>query len=121
MTQRQGLEHYVTLLSEVHEMALSENSRLRAHQALEAAFLARKQALSGRLDVALQELRTCTPGPANEREIALALQSQLKERLLQIIMLDRENETLLLKSSLQRISPARPAAASAVRNVYGRF
>lgn len=118
MTQRQALENYVTLLCEVHELALAENSRLRSHQPLDAAFLARKRAIGARLDVALQYLRDCTPALAEDREIARGLQSQLQERLLQVIMLDRENETLLLKSSIQRVSMKTPAVPSAVRNAY---
>jgi hypothetical protein len=118
MTQRQALENYVALLREVHELALAENSRLRANQPLDAAFLARKRALGARLDVALQFLRDCTPAAPEDRELARTLQSQLQERLLQIIMLDRENETLLLKTSLQRISIKTPAVPTAVRQTY---
>jgi hypothetical protein len=122
MTQRQALENYVTVLCEVHELALSENSRLRAHQPLDAAFLARKRAVGAKLDVALEYLRGCTPALPEERELARGLQAQLQERLLQIIMLDRENETLLLKSSLQRVSIKTPAVPNAVRQAYaGRF
>lgn len=84
----------------------------------EAALLEKKKQLSRRLDVALQELAAGIPAPESERAVNRALQNRLQEQMLQTILLDRENESLLLKVSFKRCVAHTQPPASALRKAY---
>jgi hypothetical protein len=119
MNQRQILEQYLSLLREVHSLTLTENSRLRAGQMPDAALQKEKRALSGRLDLIIHGIAESLPSPEPERAQTRALQNRLQEQMLQTILLDRENESLLLKLSFERCtSRMQPAPVAAVRRAY---
>jgi hypothetical protein len=119
MTQRQILEQYLGLLREVHSLTLTENSRLRAGHLPERKLQAEKSDLSRRLDVIIHEVAGTTPSPEPERAHTRTLQNRLQEQMLQTILLDRENESLLLKLSFERCTvPLQSAPAAVVRRAY---
>ena len=119
-TQKQGLELYALKLREMHDVALTENATLRSRQLPDAQLLAQKQAVAEDLDAALQLLTKSVKSSGTEQEQARALQLQIQEEMLQIIMLDRENESLLLKATWRQ---SRDAVVTVdlgmVRSLYG--
>jgi hypothetical protein len=118
------LRDHLEICAELHAVLLEENRQMRATGGPPAEdLLARKRGLLPRLDASLQGLRSI-----NERAGALAAGEAAavqegRKRLMQLLMLDRENERLLLKASL----PARLKAAYApvvpgqVARAYGKF
>ncbi len=117
MNEQSPLAKHLTLVDDLHRLALEENRILKAHGRLPGAEVAeRKRAMLARLDESLTALRgTGSPLPAGERILA----EQAKARMLQFLHLDRENEQLLLRCSLGK-PPGIPAGAAAHRSLVGR-
>lgn len=113
MTPTEALQAHRQLCEELHQLALEENRFLKEHRRLpEPAQLERKRTLLARLDsslVALRESPTARPGD-NERR---ALVEKVREKILQILHLDRENEQLMLRYTLSRPGHAPRASALA--------
>ncbi len=118
MTSTEALLQHQQLCDELHELALAENSFLQQHRrAPDAELLGRKRALIGRLDETLAALRSA--GPATGAGAAL---EKTRNRVLQILQLDRENEQLLLRYSLtaRPAAAAAPASPSMLQKIYQR-
>ncbi len=99
------LTRHLALCDELHRLCVEEN-RILKHEARppDEAWRERKRALAARFEESLAALRARTADP---RERGGEVLEQAKQRHLQILHLDRENEQLLLRCSL---GPARPAS-----------
>lgn len=123
MTQPNLLQQHQALSDDLHQCVLDENRFLRQHQrAPDAALLERKRQLLERLDTSLTALRALPAASAKDGPTQ-ALLEKTRARILQIIQLDKENEQLLLRTSLTAAKPATaaPAAsASMLQKIYSR-
>jgi flagellar biosynthesis/type III secretory pathway chaperone len=102
MTSQETLQQHLQVCDELYQLAHEENRHLKEHRrAPDPALLDRKRALLERLDTSLTALRA-----NNANNEAGHAQRQLIEkvrgRILQILQLDKENEQLLLRTSLSR-------------------
>jgi len=120
MSLADTLARHLALCDELHQLCLEENRILKQERrSPDSAWRERKQALSNRLDSSVNALRTHPPSAGDHGGELL---ERVRQRSLQILHLDRENEQLLLRCSL---APARPtlrpppAPASALK-AYGR-
>jgi len=125
MTPLETVRQHHQLCDEIHACVLAENRFLRQHgRAPDADFLARKRTLLAQLDTMLAALRE-VPAASASGEEARAQLEKTRGRILQILQLDRENEQLLLRSSLTagrpaaNISPAAPSATM-LQKIYAR-
>jgi len=124
MTPTEALQQHHQLCDELHQCALEENRFLRQHQRpLSAELVERKRELLGKLDASLTALRTLPAGRVRDAEARDLLQ-RTRERILQILQLDKENEQLLLRFSLAGPKPAAGAAspsATLLQKIYARI
>lgn len=124
MNPLEVIRRHHALCDEIHAVILAENRFLRQYQqAPEAALTERKRALLAKLDESLASLRALPAGSVADKP----LQSQLettRSRILQILQLDKENEQLLLRSSLNATrapSTAQPSpSAKLLQKIYAR-
>ncbi|MBL9199396.1 MAG: hypothetical protein JNL39_02770 [Opitutaceae bacterium] len=123
MTQLETIQEHHRLCDEIHLCVQEENRFLRTQQrAPDAALLERKRSLLDRLDASLEALRTVPAASVRDPETRAALDKS-RARILQILQLDRENEQLLLRSSLGAAKPAGAAPAPSVallQKIYAR-
>lgn len=120
MSLTEILTQHLALCDELHQLCLEENRILKQQKhAPDAAWRERKQALASRFDASLASLRA-RPGVAGEHGGELL--ERTKQRSLQILHLDRENEQLLLRCSLAPVRPEVPQAISqaGALKAYGR-
>lgn len=104
------LARHLALCDELHRLCLEENRILKQEgRAPDAEWRARKREVADRFEASLGALRARPTGGAPEHGGEVL--EQARQRSLQILHLDRENEQLLLRCSL---GPARPAARPAV-------
>jgi hypothetical protein len=109
MNLEQVLQQHLTHCDELYQLALEENRFLRKEQRPpDEAWRERKRAAAARLDETLQQLRTLERHPGFKGGPVL---EQARARSMQILLLDRENEQLLLRCSLG--APTRPAPSLA--------
>ena len=122
MTPSEALQQHRQICDELYQLALEENRFMQEHRRPpEAALVERKRALSARLDQALEALRSTPSGSAREPEMKVALE-RARERIMQIMQLDRENEQLLTRFSLGSANPApaAPAQPGILKKIYSR-
>jgi hypothetical protein len=108
MTPTEALRHHQSLCDELHQLALEENRFLKQNQRVpDAPLLEKKRALLARLDESLSAIKAgnaaspAAPGsPARPDPVRSEIIEKSREKLLQILHLDRENEQLLLRYSL---------------------
>ena len=111
MTQSEALIAHRQLCDELHQLALEENRHLKEHRRLpDTAHLDRKRALITRLDASLAALREAPPIRPGDEERRVAIE-KAREKILQILHLDRENEQLMLRYTLSRPGHAPRATA----------
>lgn len=112
MTLPELLSRHLSLCDELYQLCLEENRILKQERhAPDEAWRERKRALAERLESSVTALRE---RPRLAGEHGGELLERARERSLQILHLDRENEQLLLRCSLAtarpvempRISPA---------------
>ncbi len=127
MTSTEILQTHLALCDELYQLALEENRFLKQQQRpTEAALLDRKRALLARLDTSLNALKEGNSGAAPTRSDPgrKEIVEKARAKILQILHLDRENEQLLLRYSLNaRPKPAAPppaAAPSQLQRIYER-
>jgi hypothetical protein len=120
MSLQDLLARHLAISDELHRLCLEEN-RILKHEGRppDETWRERKRAAAARLDESLAALRARPAAPGEHGGDAL---EQVRQRHLQILHLDRENEQLLLRCSL---GPARPAAttqvsAAGAARAYGR-
>ena len=122
MTPTEALQQHQAICDALYELALEENRFLQQHQRTpETGLLERKRVLLARLDESLTALRSAPRGGAREPGLGAALDLG-RSRILQILQLDRENEQLLLRFSLNRGHAAAPSAVPAgmLQKIYAR-
>jgi hypothetical protein len=116
------LSTHLDLLSEVHALFLEEGTVLRASGGRpDEGFLERKRGYLSRLDASLSDLRNLGGSKTRLDPDSAARVKEARNRLLQILMLDRENERLLLKGTVtstlrQQFAPVLPGG---VAKAYG--
>ncbi len=120
-----AIRDHQQLCDDIHQCVLEENRFLRQHQrAPDAGFLTRKRQLLERLDVSLSGLRNIPAGSVRDPELRDLLE-KTRTRILQILQLDKENEQLLLRVSLNTGHTAARASAPApsvamLQKIYSR-
>lgn len=121
MTLEQALKQHLANCDELYQLALEENRQLRQEQRPpDETWRNRKREAAARLDQSLAALRAVERDGTTRGGAAL---EQARARSLQILLLDRENEQLLLRCSLGTqgrtaipLAPSRPAVARAYTN-----
>ncbi|MDB6093951.1 MAG: hypothetical protein JWM32_1513 [Verrucomicrobia bacterium] len=125
MSHLPTLQQHQQLCDEIHQCVMDENRFLRQHQRVpDAALLARKRSLLEQLDISLAALRTLPAASVRDPATQASLE-KTRARILQILQLDKENEQLLLRSSLASAhsggAQAAPAPATALlQKIYAR-
>ena len=121
MTLLDVLQQHLTHCDELYQLALEENRLLRQEQRPpDEAWRERKRAAAAKLDETLQQLRAIERSPGFKGGPVL---EQARARSMQILLLDRENEQLLLRCSLgtpTRPPPSLAAPRPAVTRTYGQ-
>jgi hypothetical protein len=117
------LQQYFLLCEDVHLLFLEENRILQTTRKPPGEeFLARKSELLPRLDAARLAMSMGTPADAADMSLRKAAIERLQNKMLSLLLLDRENEKLLLKYTVQpsafRIA-AKPRAALVGRAYAG--
>lgn len=121
----EALQHHQELCNEIHQLALEENRFLQQHRRVpDSALLEKKKSLLARLDETLAALRAVPRHQAEGAAFRTAL-DKTRDRILQILQLDKENEQLLLRFSLAGAGPVATAAptppsASLLQRIYQR-
>ena len=117
MTQFAAIQAHHQLCDEIHQCVLDENRFLRQEQrAPDQALIERKTALLAKLDTSLAALRAVPAASIRDPEMRAALE-KTRGRILQVLQLDKENEQLLLRCSLNATRPTRAPAAAAAPSV----
>ena len=123
MTNQATLLAHLQVCAELDQLAHDENRHLKEQQTVPpAALLERKRQLLERLDQNLTSLRADQPESTTGREES-QLGEKIRDRILQILQLDKENEQLLLRVSLSRgpAATALPAPSPAMlEKIYAR-
>lgn len=117
------LRTHLELCAELHTLLLEENRVMRTTNTPPGEeLLRRKRDFLPRLDASLGRLRAINAeGASLTRDESAAVQEG-RNRLMQILMLDRENERLLLKAALppQIKAAYAPAIPGQVARAYAR-
>jgi len=109
------LARHLALCDELYQLCIEENRILKQDQRPpDTAWREKKQALAARFETSLGALRA---NPAAPGEHGGEVLERARQRSLQILHLDRENEQLLLRCSLApaRMPPAPPSAHAALK------
>jgi hypothetical protein len=124
---REVLERHQQICDEIYQLALDENKfLLEKKRTFGVELLERRQALLDRLTTNLDALKQAIAPTAGEARELAELKEKVRQRILQIIHLDRENEKLILRYSLQsRGGPAgssapTPPSAGSVARLYSK-
>lgn len=105
MTQFAAIQGHHQICDEIHQCVLDENRFLRQQQRPpDAALLERKGALLAKLDATLEVLKAVPAASIRDPETRAELE-KTRARILQILQLDKENEQLLLRCSLNATRP----------------
>ncbi len=124
---REVLERHRQICDDLYQLALDENRFLNEKKRpFGPDLLERRQALLDHLTTNLEALKQAlAPAPNEARELA-ELKEKVRQRILQIIHLDRDNEKLILRFSLQSRGAATapntppPPPAGSVARLYGK-
>lgn len=118
------LRAHVAICSELHTLFLEENRVLRSTGAPPSEeLLARKREFLPRLDASLDQLRRVNENAARFTPEEQALVQEGRKKLMQLLMLDRENERLLLRASLppQIKTAYAPVIPGKIAKAYGKY
>jgi hypothetical protein len=117
------LREHLELCAELHALLLEENRVMRASGSPPSeALLLRKREFLPRLDASLDRLRAINAEGVNLTPDESAAVQEGRNRLMQVLMLDRENERLLLKAALppQLKAAYAPVVPGQVAKAYAR-
>ncbi len=118
------LRDHVAICSELHTLFLEENRVLRTTSAPPPEdLLERKREFLPRLDASLERLRAINESGSRFSAEEQVLVQEGRKRLMQLLMLDRENERLLLRASLPPMVKAAyaPVMPGRIAKAYGKF
>lgn len=118
------LRAHLAICSELHALFLEESRVLRETGAPPSEeLLARKREFLPRLDASLEQLRQVNQGSGRFTPEEQTLVQDGRKKLMQLLMLDRENERLLLRASLppQIKSAYAPVIPGKIAKAYGKF
>ena len=123
MNLPESLTTHTALCEEIYDLMIEENRHLRSSgKPPQDALLNRKGALLGTLSFSLERIRAAiAESMPTSAEIRQCVQ-RAQQTILKALLLDRENEQLLLKCTMQKRPPvaaSRPAL-SQVQRIYGR-
>ena len=123
MNLPESLNTHTALCDEIYDLMIEENRHLRSSGKPPAdALLGRKSTLLGTLSFSLERIRAAlAQSVPTSAEIRQAVQ-RAQQTILKALLLDRENEQLLLKCTMQKRPAAvapRPAMAH-LQRIYGR-
>jgi hypothetical protein len=121
MTLDETLQEHTTLCSRIYELMIEENRHLSTvGTPPDDALLERKRSLLAALTPSLDRLRAIA-GETTGRETRAIIEKAM-QTILKALLLDRENEQLLLKTTIRRrgsgIQPV--PAASHLQRIYGQ-
>ena len=126
MSLPHALTAHAEICDELYELMLDENRFLKSSdRAREEVFLNRKRAMLASLTRSLDAVRErASRAGSKTPELRIAME-KVQQIILKALLLDRENEQLLLKSTLQprpavAAGSARPAATQ-LQRAYGKF
>jgi hypothetical protein len=123
-TPAEILRAHVAICSDLHALFLEENRVLRTTSAPPSEeLLARKREFLPRLDASLEQLRRVNQGSPRFTPEEQALVQEGRKKLMQLLMLDRENERLLLRASLppQIKTAYGPVIPGKIAKAYGKY
>ena len=114
------LDQHSSIRDQMDGFMREENTDLCCDESNGSGWVERKKSIVGHIDILLQQMQNETsvdsmhPGPIRE------LRDQVMQKLLNLLLLSRENEHLLHKNSMpQRLVPVYPTTRStATRSVY---
>lgn len=118
------LQAHLQICTELHELLLEENRVMRATSAAPPdALLERKKSLLPKLDESLRQLRGINESRTALSRDEAARVEEARRKLMQILMLDRENERLLLKAALPpKLKAAyQPVVPGQVARAYQKY
>ena len=123
MSLPQTIDTHTALCEEIYDLMIEENRHLRSSGKPPAdALLSRKSVLLGTLSFSLERIRAelAESAPASP-DIRKAVK-KAQQTILRALLLDRENEQLLLKCTMQRgsVTPMPRPAASHLQRTYAR-
>ncbi len=125
---REVLERHQRICDDLYQLALDENQfLLEKKRPFGQDLLERRQALLDQLTTNLEALKQALAPAPGEGAAMGELKEKVRQRILQIIHLDRDNEKLILRYSLQSrggptAAPTTPAAPPAgnIARLYGK-
>ncbi len=115
------LESHIDLCEKVYAFVLEENRLFKqTSKAPDQAFLERKRAFLGELDESIDRIRKAAAIHTARSPQQRTLIEKAQQTVLKTLLLDRENEQLLLKTTLaaSRPMPAPAPAAGHVQRTY---
>ncbi len=123
MNLPESLNTHTALCDEIYDLMIEENRHLRSSGRPPAdALLSRKGALLGTLSFSLERVRAALAEALPTTAEIRACAQKAQQTILKALLLDRENEQLLLKCTMQRrpVLPHWKPAASQLLRAYGQ-
>ena len=122
MSLPETLNSHTALCDEIYNLMIEENRHLRrSGQPPADTLLSRKSVLLGTLSFSLERLRAGLPESLPTSAEVRHCVKKAQKTIMKALLLDRENEQLLLKCTMQRrtqLPAVRPAAAQ-LQRLYG--
>ncbi len=118
------LKEHIRLCSDMHELFIEEGRIMRSTGLPpDEAFLKRKETFLPILEKGLQLLKRINDDPNSFPRGLESLVEEARSKVMKLMMLDRENERLLLKTSLPPKMKAAygKAAAGQIARTYGKY
>ena len=122
MNLPESLDTHTALCEEIYDLMIEENRHLRSAGRPPAdTLLSRKGALLGTLSFSLERVRAALSDALPTTSEIRTRAQKAQQTILKALLLDRENEQLLLKCTMQRrvASPAPRPGMSQVQRTYG--
>ena len=123
MNLPESLNTHTALCEEIYDLMIEENRHLRsARQPPADALLSRKGALLGTLSFSLEQIRAALADAFPTTSEIRTCAQKAQQTIMKALLLDRENEQLLLKCTMQRrtVAPAPRPAMSQLQRAYGQ-
>lgn len=118
------LREHVRLCSDLHELFIEEGQMMRSTGALPSEeFLDKKKTFVGVLDRGLELLKKINESGEPVPRALAPLVKECRDKIMKLMMVDRENERLLLKNSLPPKMKAAysKVAPGQVARAYGKY